>query len=108
MMTEQEWNAFERKKRIDWWFPQVDKAKARNDLFRMQEGMCAICGEFVLQGASLDHVIPKSMGGYDGLGNLVMAHRSCNQDKHSSPPSGCVLVWLLAVNNRLNVELMKW
>jgi 5-methylcytosine-specific restriction endonuclease McrA len=58
--------------------------------------------------ASLDHVIPKALNGADRLGNLVAAHRGCNHRKGSHPPTGCTLVWLLAVNNRLGVGPMRW
>jgi 5-methylcytosine-specific restriction endonuclease McrA len=37
---------------------------------------CAICG---LPGAdSVDHIIPVSRGGHDGLDNLRPAHSKCN------------------------------
>ncbi len=108
MMTDEEWERFERRKRLNWFAPQYDKAKVRWDLFDAQEGICAICGELILQVVSIDHVIPKSMGGQDMPGNLVATHMRCNGDKSNNPPCGCQLIWLLSVNARLGVQPTRW
>lgn len=42
-------------------------------------GVCHLCGE---PGAdTLDHVVPLSRGGSNGVGNLRPAHRGCNSRK---------------------------
>lgn len=42
-------------------------------------GQCAYCDS---KATSLDHVIPISRGGVDGIGNLIPACWSCNSSKH--------------------------
>lgn len=107
MMTDWEWARFQTP-------PHVRRARAfhrfRVLLRRMQGKICPICGA-TLEGASvttLDHVIPKSRGGPDRLGNLFAAHYPCNQEKGNRMPTGCELIWLLAVNSRLGVEPQRW
>lgn len=55
-----------------------------------------------------DHVIPKSRNGRDKLGNIVAMHSACNNAKGDDKPTGCELIWLLAVNCRLRVGPQKW
>lgn len=37
------------------------------------------------EGATVDHVIPRSLGGSDDLSNLRLAHWSCNRAKGNRP-----------------------
>lgn len=80
----------------------------REILYSAQEGICAICGDLIIPKASIDHVIPKAKGGVDKLGNLLATHYRCNNTKADNIPTGCQLVWLLAVNSRLGVYPQKW
>lgn len=57
---------------------------------------------------SLDHVIPRDLGGRDAWGNYLLAHGECNGAKSNDAPTGCEMVWLLAVNARLGVEPTRW
>jgi 5-methylcytosine-specific restriction endonuclease McrA len=72
-----------------------------------QHGRCGLCGE-PMHGTpfslSLDHVIPRSLDGPDGLGNLLLCHGECNGAKTNDVPTGCEMVWLLAVNARLGAD----
>ena len=73
-------------------------------LLRIQGGLCAGCGQPVRPiYLTADHVIPVSRGGADALGNLVAMHGPCNSRKSNRMPTGCELIWLLAVNARLGV-----
>lgn len=113
MMTEEEWQEFERQRLSSWLWTQAELARTRDILSRHQGGLCAICGKEMddgtyLRQSTLDHVIAKAIGGPDRLGNMVAAHRGCNNRKGSNPPTGCQLIWLLAVNNRLGVEPLRW
>lgn len=38
---------------------------------------------------SLDHVMPKSKGGPNRLGNVALAHKRCNNDKADRLPTAC-------------------
>lgn len=90
----------------------------RFDLLLMAQGpICAGCGQAItvkrpapdkMMTATIDHVIPKSAGGPDRLGNMVLMHNICNCAKADKIPTGCTLIWLLAVNSRLGVEPMRW
>lgn len=76
-------------------------------LYVAQEGICALCGK-PMEGRcvsfSIDHVIPYSLGGIDVLGNVVLCHSLCNSVKSNDTPTGCEMVFLLAVNCRLGVQ----
>lgn len=82
----------------------------RRVLLRVQDGLCASCGRAIRNHfqVSVDHVIARSLGGLDRLGNLLAMHGRCNNLKGNRPPNGCELVWLLAVNARLGVQPMQW
>ncbi len=63
------------------------KRKKREILFQRQKGHCAICGdELKLSNSnplhpnaiSIDHIIPRSLGGSNFLHNLRVVHRRCN------------------------------
>ncbi len=48
---------------------------------------CWLCGRFVApRKRSLDHVIPKSKGGTNDIGNLRLAHKSCNGRRGNDDP----------------------
>ena len=54
-------------------------------LIRKQGGVCWYCRSVLnLATATLDHVIPRSLGGPDSPRNLVAACHSCNQKKRDS------------------------
>ena len=50
--------------------------------------ICAKCGREIetLKRATLDHVVPKSMGGRTRLSNLQLMHPSCNSRKGNEMP----------------------
>lgn len=76
----------------------------RESLCNAQEGICAFCGKPMGHDASchsLDHVIPVALGGDNGVGNYVLCHSECNRRKANDVPTGCEMVWLLAVNARI-------
>lgn len=79
-------------------------------LLRMQDYRCGICGGKMHRRAewplscTTDHVIPKSRGGPDSLGNFVVAHGICNSRKGDRMPTGCEILFLLSVNNRLGIK----
>ena len=52
------------------------------DAYNRAEGRCAICGRFVpCDEFTIDHVVPISCGGDDGLANLQMTCLTCNKMK---------------------------
>lgn len=51
-------------------------------LWEEQHGFCWYCARYVRsRDATLDHVIPQSIGGTDDMQNLVMACAPCNNKK---------------------------
>jgi 5-methylcytosine-specific restriction endonuclease McrA len=57
----------------------------RHDLWQLQNGKCCWCGLPVnLGGASIEHIIPQSMGGKNTLSNLAVSHVKCNKDRGSN------------------------
>lgn len=101
--------------------------KGANDrldaLIIVQGNLCAGCGKPMLPRSdyptrrgdaryrdlpSADHVIPQSKGGRRGLGNLIAMHKLCNETKGDDMPTGCEMIWLLAVNTRLGVRPQRW
>lgn len=109
-MSVAEWEAFERRPGLLPFSQQGAASRAvRRALFAAQDGLCALCGRPMgAANRSVDHVIPKALGGRNCVGNLLIAHSPCNGAKGDRPPTGCEMVWLLAVNNRLNLEPSRW
>lgn len=57
-------------------------------MWNAQQGVCHLCGMGMRkesgdhpQAASKDHIHPKSLGGADGMENLMLAHKQCNSDR---------------------------
>lgn len=75
-------------------------------LLRKQRKRCYLCGEPMdlsnhgrgrnLLAWTYEHVFPRAAGGRD-LSNILLAHRSCNDVKHSRWPYPCEVIYLFAV-----------
>jgi len=68
------------------------RKRTRAILYNLQEGICAICGDFMhidtedaqrdLENfATIDHIIRQRDGGGDELDNLQLVHKRCNQER---------------------------
>jgi len=66
------------------------KRRRRTSIVGDRDGwICWICNQAVVQGlpandlmhASLDHVIPRSLGGSNGISNLRLSHHKCNHER---------------------------
>jgi hypothetical protein len=56
-------------------------------IYRRDRGVCAYCGRPIsIEDASMDHVIPHSLGGPATWDNLVNACRRCNEKKANRVP----------------------
>lgn len=75
----------------------------RERLYRAQDGMCGLCGGEIYdpREGTLDHVIPRALGGRNA-GNLLLAHGRCNNAKADRPPTSRELATLAEVNERLS------
>jgi len=57
-------------------------------LYPLQGGVCLICGRYLRRvEASIDHVIPRALGGPHGIRNWALAHRRCNTLKGARLPT---------------------
>ena len=60
-------------------------AEKRRRLYNKQAGRCAICGEGMklradgMEAVTLDHKVPRSIGGGGHISNLRAVHRRCNE-----------------------------
>lgn len=82
------------------------RSRFRGLLWRAQEGHCAWCGEKMrLSASSLDHVHPLALGGLNWIGNLLLMHQACNEEKADSPPERDLREMLEVVNEWLAKEV---
>ncbi|MDX2208533.1 MAG: HNH endonuclease signature motif containing protein [Gemmatimonadales bacterium] len=66
--------------------PAHERPKADEVLWEKSGGVCALCGRALLPAdAEPDHRIPSSNDGTDELGNLYLAHRTCNRSRGNLP-----------------------
>ncbi len=57
------------------------------DLYIRDKGICYLCGNKVLlRDASVDHVIPLSLGGIHDYSNTALTHQGCNCKKATTAP----------------------
>ena len=68
-------------------------------LLELQSGRCFYCGRSIGAGREIDHFIPWSYSGDDGLDNVVVACRFCNNQKRASLPGPRHLADLLQRNS---------
>jgi 5-methylcytosine-specific restriction endonuclease McrA len=85
--------------RVGWW--KAWRAAARN---RAAGTHCFYCSAaFAAEGPlrrTVDHRVPRSAGGHDGLANLVFACHACNQRKAASTEADFLASEWLAARRR--------
>lgn len=74
-------------------------------LLDLQRGECFYCGARIARTREIDHFIPWSRSGDDGLDNLVAACRRCNNDKRAALPTSDYIDALLGRNGRWDGDL---
>ena len=52
-----------------------------NELVGKQNGICPLCNRELDGVINLDHILPRSKGGWDGTDNLQAVHLICNSQK---------------------------
>lgn len=66
---------------------QIVETVMPNVVFERDGGICGICREVVFeQDRTIDHIIPISKGGEHSYANTQLAHRRCNEVKHTTLP----------------------
>lgn len=58
-----------------------ERARRRRSIAHKSDGRCWYCGGGAGEKLAIDHVLPKSQGGIDDDGNLVLACQVCNSRK---------------------------
>ena len=92
---------------------------SRRNIFERDKNTCQYCGQRSSKSdLTLDHVIPRSRGGYDSWDNLVLACMACNVRKANRTPEEARMplikkpgkpAWLPQFGTRIpNSQLMSW
>ncbi|MDR3517619.1 MAG: HNH endonuclease [Azospirillaceae bacterium] len=71
----------------------------------LQGGRCFYCDAPVGAKATFDHVIPQCYGGTDDPGNIVLAHRRCNQRKADRLPDSDTIDRLIAMRRGSRIAI---
>lgn len=59
---------------------------AQNEMAMFGALTCYCCGQpITLATATLEHIVPKSLGGKDILSNLALSHEKCNSARGNTP-----------------------
>lgn len=72
---------------VDKAFIPHTPAPSKGGIYRRDRGVCAYCGRMIpFADASMDHIVPQSLGGPSTWENLVNACRRCNEKKANRTP----------------------
>jgi len=58
----------------------------REKLFKLQNGKCPCCGNFLGDDSHLDHILPLALGGTNTVDNVQLLTRKCNLKKRANHP----------------------
>lgn len=79
----------------------IDIAKwelLRSEVYIRDKGICWVCNDFVLlRDYQLGHLIDRSNGGSDTLGNCAVMHKSCNNSKPRHLTLEEAMTWKLTI-----------
>jgi hypothetical protein len=79
--------------------------RVAEDLLDLQSGDCFYCGRGIARHREIDHFVPWSHSGDDGLDNLVAACRRCNSEKRATLADLAHVSDLLRRNARWDADL---
>jgi len=80
---------------------RLRKAGVLEALFNLQDYRCCYCPSPIGRDATVEHVVPKAHGGKDHR-NILLACLPCNARKANRAPHPCELIFLAAINARLD------
>lgn len=100
-------------------FVQHDVRFSRRNIFERDKNTCQYCGRRISKAElTIDHVVPRSRGGYDCWENLVLACVACNVRKANRTPEEAQMplirkpakpTWLPQLGTRVPTsQLMSW
>lgn len=81
--------------------PRISEGSHRARLYDAQEGFCGGCGDALGDDMTIDHVIPRALGGSGAIANLLLMHFLCNNEKADRMPN----TFELEANERKNRAL---
>ena len=84
---------------------RVALGRVAEGLLDLQRGACFYCGRAVARDREIDHFIPWSYSGDNGVDNLVAACRRCNNDKRATLAGADHVVSLIERNTHLAADL---
>ena len=79
--------------------------RVAESLLDLQKGACFYCGSVIARDREIDHFVPWSRSGDDGLDNLVAACASCNNEKRANLPAAQYVGELLSRNHHWSADL---
>lgn len=81
----------------------LKKLEVRRNLFIMQGGVCFLCEKpFSLRApATIEHLVPKSLGGSGRFDNLALTHEKCNHRRETAS-------WIAAVVYFTNESIRRY
>ena len=82
-------------------------AAARAPLKEAFGARCFYCDSRLSMSNPIDHVLPWSLVGIDGLANLVLACQHCNSDKRNSLPALSIVDRVLSRDRQALEEIAK-
>jgi hypothetical protein len=86
---------------------RVALERVAEGLLDLQRGSCFYCGASLARDREIDHFVPWSYSGDDGLDNLVAACRGCNNSKRATLAGPDHLGRLLERNQRWDADLQS-
>ncbi len=63
----------------------MNKKEVRRKIARRDGSCCCYCGWFLPTHGTIEHYVPKSLGGSNRMDNLKIACKPCNQKRGNSP-----------------------
>lgn len=73
----------------------------RRRLFDAQDGQCGACGYQMGEDVTIDHVVPKALGGANHHSNYLAMHGKCNNAKADRMPNA----FEISMNERKNEQM---
>lgn len=69
-------------RRFIHFYPKIPKHMTKTEyLYKLQNGKCIYCNKKLNNNYTKEHLIPKSFGGTNKIGNLCLVHKECNHKR---------------------------
>lgn len=78
------------------------------DLFRVQEGLCFLCGLPMVNKITKEHVHPRATSGYRMENNVVLSHGPCNGKRGCAGPTEDEIARATAIYAALGLKAFNY